>query len=381
MKTNLLLLSAFAILALSSCIKDKEEKIVKNYSDEDYAKLAKALDLPSETYDYTLDLPTHLGGFPVSVDNHQATLGRVLFYDKRLSVNKQVNCASCHHADKAFTDGEQFSKGVTTERTSRNTLALGSFPSFNAYYGFGGTRMFWDNRAASVMEQSEQTMKNPVEMGIKDLSDVVDELLQEDYYQILFEKAFPGQDWLSNEEKMLQALQSFVSSIGCFNTKYDQALASTGNPDANFSSFTQEENLGKQLFATNCISCHNLGAGFATTIVAANNGLDTDYEDQGIGAISNQSTDNGVFKVPMLRNIELTAPYMHDGRFATLEEVVEHYSTGVKNHPNLHENLRVGGQPKKLNLNDGEKAALVAFLHTLTDAESLVQVRYSDPFK
>ena len=388
MKTKLFLLTAmFAGTVLTSCLKDDANTVVHNYTDDEYSSITQQLNLPVEVDDYSLKLPETLGGFTPFINNKEATLGRVLFYDKRLSSNKEVNCATCHQAEKAFADGEQFSKGVVTERTSRNTLALGTFPSFNAYYGSGGTRLFWDNRAGSVMEQSAETMKNPVEMGNVDLGDLADELLQEDFYQTLFEKAFPNTQWLTNEEKMLQALQTFVSSLGCFNTKYDNALiAANGNEGISFSSFTEEENRGKQIYNDNCINCHSLRStaffGGTPSVVAANNGLDMDYEDEGMFTVSNISTEKGVFKVPLLRNIELTAPYMHDGRFATLEDVVEHYSAGLQNHPNLHAELRDGsGQPKKLNLSETDKQALVKFLKTLTDNTSLLHVRYSNPFK
>lgn len=372
-------------LSISSCVKDEVNQVVKQYSDADYAKLTKVLDLPTEAHQYTIDLPPSLGGFSVFANDHQATLGRVLFYDKRLSSNGEVSCASCHKADKAFADDVAGSLGVTTERTSRNSLALGAFPSFNGYYGFGGgTRMFWDNRAGSVAEQTEETMKNPVEMGNTDLHSIASELLEEDYYQILFEKAFPNDNYTSDKDKMLQAIQAFVNAIACFDTKYDHELEkNNGRSTGSFAGFTAEENLGKQLFENNCASCHNLGPGFTTIIVAANNGLDMNYTDKGMGAISNSPSEDGLFKVPMLRNVALAAPYMHDGRFATLEEVVEHYNSGIKNHPNLHENLRnaMDGSPKNLNLSEGEKAALVAFLHTLTDKESLQHPRFSNPFK
>ncbi len=384
MKTKLFFLATTMAVLLSSCLKDNEKTVRHNYSPEHYKVIQAHLNLPVEVDNYSLQLPQTVGGFQVFADNKQATLGRVLFYDKRLSVNKEVNCASCHIAEKAFTDGEQFSPGVTTERTSRNTLALGTFPSFNAYYGFGGTRMFWDNRVASVMEQSAETMKNPVEMGNTDLGKVADELLKEEYYEILFEAAFPNQNYLTNEEKMLTALQSFVSSIGCFNSKYDQELIrSNDHKEAPFTNFTAEENRGKEIYNTNCASCHNLGAvAFSTGIVAANNGLELSYSDEGIGEISHNPSEMGVFKVPMLRNVELTAPYMHDGRFATLEQVVEHYSSGVKNHENLHENLKKSfDEAKNLNLNENDKQALVAFLKTLTDKGSLMASRYADPFK
>lgn len=389
MKTKLLLLAAIAVTALSSCIKDDSTTITHNYSDEEYEALSATLNLPVDVDDYTLDLPSALGGFPVSVNDRQATLGRVLFYDKRLT-GKDISCASCHKAEKAFTDGDQFSQGVKVgERTSRNTLALGSFPSFNAYYGFGGTRMFWDNRAASVMDQSAETMKNPVEMGIADIQQLANDLLKERYYQILFDKAFPNTTGLTNEEKMLTAIQAFVSSIGCFNSEFDKAWVESGSNSAeaaDFTSlskhkFTAQQNEGKALFYANCASCHNLGAGFSTVITSANNGLDMNYQDEGIYKVSGLPSDKGLFKVPMLRNVELTAPYMHDGRFATLEDVVEHYSSGIKNHPNLHENLKENGEAKQMNFTSEEKQALVAFLKTLTDRESLASSRYADPFK
>ncbi|MEK7253471.1 MAG: cytochrome c peroxidase, partial [Bacteroidota bacterium] len=312
-------------------------------------------------------------------------LGRVLFWDARLSANDAVSCASCHKPELAFADDVAFSEGFLGERTSRNSLALGAFPSFNAYYGFGGSRLFWDERAGSVQEQSTQTLQNPVEMGTK-LHELGDKILKEDYYQVLFRKAFPENEFgggFSTDQKILRALEAFVNSIGCFNSKYDQEIVKGHLETQNFSGFTAEENQGKQLFQQNCASCHNLGAGFATSVTTANNGLDETYTDDGLGGVTQQYKDKGVFKVPMLRNVVLTAPYMHDGRFKTLEEVVEHYNSGVKLHDNLHESLRdlSTGEPKRLNLSEDDKAALIAFLHTLTDESAVLAVKYSDPFK
>lgn len=382
MKQFYLTLATAAFLVFSSCVKDTEVITIQSYTNDDYAVVTKALNLPAEPFDYTLQLPNHLGGFPITVDKHQATLGRVLFYDKRLSSSKEISCASCHKADKAFADNAAFSQGVTTERTSRNSLALGVFPSFSGHYNSGGSLLFWDERAKSVADQSRQSLLNPVEMGVEDIGQVVRDILQEKYYQILFEKAFPKNDFMSDEDKMLLALEAFVNSIGCFQTKYDQGHTFSTSPNLPFSNFTALENQGKELFNQHCIGCHNLNTGFGPSAVnIANNGLDMNYEDKGVGGITQRSEDMGLFKVPMLRNVGLTAPYMHDGRFATLEEVVEHYNSGIKNHPNLHPLLKNGNQARQLNLTTEEKSALVTFLKTLTDEESLSHVRFSNPFK
>ena len=385
MKIKYILFLALFGFSLTSCIKDEVDTITKAYTDEEYTVLTKTLDLPVEANEYSLELPPHLGSSRVNSNKHQATLGRVLFYDKKLSKNETTSCASCHSPKKAFADGKAFSEGFEGKETKRNSLALGAFPSFNAYYGFGGTRMFWDERAATVAEQSKLTIKDPVEMGNHNLDELADQLLQIDYYKILFEKAYPPNNFnsqLSNKDKMLQAIDAFVSSIGCFNTRFDEGWASKGNAQSDFSNFTAQENRGKLLFNQNCAACHNLGPGFSTTITSANNGLDLIYDDKGRFEVTHLEIDKGVFKVPMLRNVALTAPYMHDGRFETLEEVIEHYNSGVKNHPNLHPRLRDPlGNPKHLNLNQEDKDALVAFLHTLTDTESIAQIKYTDPFK
>ena len=381
MKTRLLLLLASAIFVFVSCVKDDVVQIYKNYTPNEYATLQKSLNLPEELDQYTLKLPNHLGGFSVFSNDHLATLGRILFYDKSLSSNGQVSCASCHKTEHAFADNEAFSQGVATERTSRNSLGLASFPSFSNHYDSGGGgRLFWDERAGTVVEQSKQSLLNPVEMGVGHMSELAEKVGQKDYYNILFKKAFPNESFMSKEDQILTAIEEFVNSIGCFNTKFDQQMSLTLNENVNFSGFTPAENLGKNLFVTHCESCHRLGTNFSE-ITVANNGLDMVYDDQGIGGISSRADDMGIFKVPMLRNVALTAPYMHDGRFATLEEVVGHYSSGVKNHPNLHENLRSGTQAKHLNLTQEQKNALVDFLKTLTDQETLAHERFSNPFK
>jgi cytochrome c peroxidase len=373
-----------AIIAINftACVKDDIQKVVKSYSEDDYALLSQHLKLPEEPFDYTVELPSHLGGFPVFVDRHQATLGRVLFYDKNLSSNGKVSCASCHKAEFAFGDNAAKSQGVAVERTSRNSLSLAAFPSFSGHYNFfGGGRLFWDERVFSVFEQAEQSFLNPLEMGASHMDEIVARVQQQSYYDILLKKAFPGDDFSTDRDKVLIAIQSFVHALGTTKSRFDQELSRRSDQFSDFGGFSAEENLGKSIFNNHCQSCHNLGSSSGSILTVANNGLEMDYKDPGVGGITAMPADLGVFKIPMLRNIALTAPYMHDGRFATLDEVVEHYSSGVENHPNLNELLKSGGSPRHLNLSSPEKKALVAFLQTLTDEETLQHERFSDPFR
>jgi cytochrome c peroxidase len=377
-----IILLAIVAISFTACLKDDIQKVTKSYSEDDYALLTQYLELPQEPFDYTIQLPSHLGGFPVMVDQHQAALGRVLFYDKNLSSNGKVSCASCHKTEFAFGDNVAKSQGVAVDRTSRNSLSLAAFPSFSGHYNsFGGGRLFWDERVFSVFEQAEQSFLNPLEMGASHMDEIVGRVKQQPYYDILMNKAFPGDNFSTDRDKVLMAIQSFVHALGATDSRFDQELDRRFDQFSDFAGFTAEENLGKSLFNNNCQSCHNLGSSFNSLLTVANNGLEMDYDDPGVGGITGMPNEMGVFKIPMLRNIALTAPYMHDGRFATLEEVVEHYSTGVENHPNLNELLKSNGAPRRLNLTSAEKKALVAFLHTLTDEETLRHERFSDPFK
>ena len=167
------------------------------------------------------------------------------------------------------------------------------------------------------------------------------------------------------------------------NSKFDEGVAAINstNTSLDFANFSNKENAGKALFIEHCSACHGTNMSISPENVA-NNGLDVEYEDPGVGGVSLATTDIGKFKVPFLRNIALTAPYMHDGRFATLEEVVEHYNSGVKANTNLDQRLRqADGSPQRLGLDADEKEAIVAFLGTLTDHDMVTDNRFSDPFK
>ncbi|MEL6252579.1 MAG: cytochrome c peroxidase [Bacteroidota bacterium] len=376
---------------LISCVDDVVEFKEYNYLPEDYAVLTQTLDLPEEPFNYELLLPDHIGQnvFPRPISNNKATLGRVLFYDKDLSRNGTVSCASCHKQEIAFSDNVAFSQGFQGEETHRNSIALGSVLGFAATYGSSntvgpngefGAAFFWDERAFSASEQALLSLTDNVEMGMTPES-IVATVKSKEYYRILFKTAFRGEE--INEENILAALESFIDAIGSFNSKLDQAMIN-GNGLLDFGNrlpdFTNEENNGKELFMANCMACH--GTQFTGSPARiANNGLDLVYEDKGVGAVQSLSNMNGVFKVPALRNIALTAPYMHDGRFSSLEEVIDFYSTGIKSHENLDERLStVDGQAVKFNFTDKEKNELIAFLNTLTDQNFSSEEKYSDPF-
>lgn len=384
---NILTFVSLGSILFTSCLKDSGTEITRSYLEEDLKVLQKTLDIGEEEIDYSFTLPAHMSGVSGQfVNNAKAYLGRVLFYDKKLSKNNTVSCASCHHQESAFADNVSFSEGFAGEHTKRNALALGAVADFktsygggNSFSGGGGINFFWDERAGSISEQSLLTIQDEVEMGVDNIDDLIAEVEAQDYYSILFRKAFPNEH--ITKHSITQALEEFINALNSKDTKFDKGMEVTGNPNGNFPNFTAQEEQGKSLYLLNCSSCHGSDM-VRINRNKANNGLDENYEDKGIGDITGLDTDNGIFKVPVLRNIELTAPYMHDGRFATLEEVVEHYSTGIKAHSNLSPELREGfaGLPRNMNFNEEEKAALVAFLKTLTDPVLTNDPKFSNPF-
>ncbi|MFK7773256.1 MAG: cytochrome-c peroxidase [Saprospiraceae bacterium] len=384
---NNLLVFLMVLFFFTSCKKDKIDISYERYTADDYEVLSQTLNIENDLEDYTFVFPKYYNSRSLSFDSDLATLGRVMFYDKNLSDDRTISCASCHKQELAFADDLAFSEGVSNRVTSRNSLALGSVFNFAEYYGdaaSGRIPFFWDNRASTVQEQSRQTFANEREMNMP-MHKVMERVEAADYYKILFKETYG--DSQVTEDRILDAVSEFVNSMSSYRSKYDQELDKhyemsynlNNIEGANFSGFTTAENLGKDLYVSNCGNCHGAINGFPAE-VKANNGLDMEYEDQGIGEMSGAS-QNGVFKVPTLRNIALTGPFMHDGRFVTLEEVVDHYSNGVKNHPNLSQQLKQGGQAKAFNFTQGEKDALIAFLNTFTDEVMLTDPKYSDPFK
>jgi cytochrome c peroxidase len=358
------------------------------------------LDLPWPPFDYDPPLPPHWQTPGVGqLDNMPrgnpttdvgATLGRVLFYDTALSANETIACASCHTQATGFSDTARFSAGFEGGLTGRNSMGL----SDARFYANG--HFFWDERADTLEDQVLMPIQNEVEMGLT-LEELVERVQAQPYYPVLFEHAFG--DPTIDSERIAFALAQFVRSIVSYRAPYDEGIAAVGNPGADFPNYTAQENEGKAIFfgpAGRCAPCHlgqpgpplppgaplpNLAVFLMTA--PANNGLDAGpTTDDGVGDVTGNPMQDGLFKSPSLRNVELTPPYMHDGRLESLEAVVEHYDNGVEAHPNLDPRLRTpGGQPQQLNLGDPQKAALVAFLRTLTDDALMEDPRFTDPFR
>lgn len=389
MKTNTLLSFLALGLLATACIPDRADVQVQYYTPDELRTLQARLNLPAQVDEYSFNF--------IEISNAKATLGRVLFYDKQLSRNNSVSCASCHKQDAAFSDTRAKSVGFNGQETKRNSIPLAASANFVTSYGGGNSFTFvntngpagrpltlgflWDERAHSITEQSALAITDPVEMGMS-MADLALKLSAEPHYRILFRKAYGDERIIP--DRITEALQEFLNGIVSVNSKFDRNLQIHGRAtDVNFSGFTAVENIGKSLYMTHCSGCHGRDMS-APVMRVANNGLDVVSEDKGVGGITNKASDMGLFKVPFLRNIALTAPYMHDGRFNTLEEVIEHYNSGIQMHPNLHQLLRNPMQPdtpKRLNLSATDKAALIAFLHTLTDDSTIRHSRFSDPFK
>ncbi len=353
--------------------------------------IAAYLRLPDQPYTYTPDLPAHFtqpnvlaaDNTPMNnpVTDDGATLGRVLFYERALSANKTTSCASCHIQDRGFGDSARFSRGFAGGHTARHSMGLS-----NARFYSNGS-FFWDERAASLEDQVLMPVQDPTEMGLT-IDTLLARLTALPYYAPLVEKAFGSTE--VTEIRVRQALAQFVRSIMSYRSRYDEGRAQVANPAAAFPNFTAQENQGKALFfgvppgggppvPGACVTCHGTEA--FTAPGPRNNGLDATTTDPGVGGINGNQGQLGLFKVPSLRNLTGRGPYMHDGRFATLEQVIDHYSTGVQNHPNLSPQLRgPNGLPIQPNFTAAQKAALVAFLETLDDPALAVDDKFSDPF-
>ncbi len=389
-----------------------------------------------------LDLPATTQDYDGIKNDDQATLGRVLFYDRQLSVNNSISCGSCHKQAYAFADNTQFSRGFANAQTSRNTPGIVNASKKHNF--------FWDSRSHDLREMVLKPISNHIEMGFYDMSALPGKLSTVSYYPALFQKAYGSPE--INEQRISDALANFVASINSENTVFDQhnkVMANTNlvnqfainvaPPNTPLNTLQLE---GLSLFTGkyNCVSCHNMnltpnpsggggsGSGYAegptqpvvnnfqfpfnegdqfiniqalaaenrlsvtnrekfvateanTRISTANIGIDGSNGDVGLGAITNNPADNGRVRIPDLRNVALTAPYMHDGRFKTLDDVLNHYSHGIADNNNVDSRLRDAyGNPVVLNISSHDKMALKAFLETLTDENLVHDKKFADPF-
>ncbi|HJW30077.1 MAG TPA: cytochrome c peroxidase [Saprospiraceae bacterium] len=342
--------------------------------------------LPDVNYSYAPKwggMHADMAGQNLGITNAGATLGRVLFYDKILSIDNTVSCGSCHHQTIGFADESRFSSGIDHQLTTRNAPSISNLYDDNL--------LFWDGRSTSISDLVLQPVKNHKEMGMENMNFLVRKIETAPYYADLFKNAYGSPE--VTPTRIADAMTQYVKSmIGC-NSEMDKCTqAGTTLPPL----AEQGRNIffGKGL----CYNCHSGGdfndrgfsfvdpffppggGQFGWSKDIADIGLDKEPKDVGMGIFDDQLA--GVFRIPSLRNVAMTAPYMHDGRFKTLEEVVDHYNSGIQRSPNLDQVFRAWdtGDAIKLGLTDNEKSALVAFLHTLTDQDYMTDVRFSDPF-
>ncbi len=274
----------------------------------------------------------------------RADLGKRLFFDPVLSIDSTISCASCHKPELAFTDGRAVSLGVDNRTGVRN-----SPPVFNLAFM---EDFFWDGGSPTLELQAIVPIEHPDEMAFS-LPEMEQRIQQREDYVELFRKAY---NEAPTADGVLRAVSAYQRSLVSYESPYDRYLQGDDN------ALTPSQYRGMELFfgeRAECFHCHN-GVLF-TDQGFHNNGLYADYEDQGRFLVTSDPRDEGKFKVPTLRNIELTAPYMHDGSLEDLESVVEHYMSGGKRHPNQSPLVR------RFGLNEQEKQDLVNFMKALTD--------------
>lgn len=356
-------IGAFGIF-ISGCKKDKDE----------------APDEMIVEYDatpYELSYPAHVPPPQIPSDNELTRagvqLGRMLFHETLLSADNSQSCASCHDQNNAFSDTAQFSIGVNGLPGGRQAMAV-----MNMAWNTNG--FFWDGRAELLRDQSLLPIQDELEMD-ETLDNVISKLNASEEYRDQFIRAFG--DATITAERISLAMEQFMNSVTSYDSKYDRYLQG-------LEQLTESEERGRLLYFTeynpffpeesgaDCEHCHG-GFNFENDEYM-NNGLDTDgeMEDDGFMSVTGDPADRGKFKVTSLRNIALTPPYMHDGRFATLEEVVAHYNEGIQTSSTVDPAL-LATQETGLMLTDQDMEDLVAFLHTLTDINFTENPEFSAP--
>lgn len=334
---------------------------------------------PYKNEPYPLEYPASFGNrtnIPASnpLTKEGVYLGRMLFYEKKLSANNRVSCGSCHIQRLAFTDGKAFSTGIDGVPTDRNAMSLANLLWVRNF--------FWDGRVSSLEQQALTPLTAPHEMGqLPDIS--AEKLRRTELYPPLFRAAF-GTDSISGD-RIVKALAQFERTLISARSPYDLYLEGQYQPDSaalrGMRLFMTAPAPARQVRGANCSHCH--GGPKLYLELFHNNGLDSIPHDPGREKQTGLAADRGRFRVPTLRNIALTAPYMHDGRFRSLEEVLDHYSDHIHNSASLSPVLRntsneAGGS--SLRLSKQEQKDIIAFLHLLTDSSFITNPAFSDPF-
>ena len=319
------------------------------------------------------------------INNEITTLGRVLFYDKNLSENNTIACASCHQQAFAFSDPLTSSVGLNGGNTGRHSMRLVNSRFSNE------EKFFWDERATSLENQVTQPIQDHIEMGFSgtngdpDFNELIAKLSAIDYYQTLFDFAY-GNSTI-DEDKIQRALSQFIRSIQSFDSKFDEGFVQSPNLNAPFPNYTPQENLGKQLFLN---PPPNGGAGCAGCHAPPEFDIDPNTLNNGVIGVIGSTTEVDLTNTrsPSLRDLvnpdgSLNGPLMHDGSMTSLLQVINHYNS-IPNNPaniNLDNRLqRPGNQTQQLNLTINEKSALEAFLKTLSGTDIYTNEKWSDPF-
>lgn len=309
--------------------------------------------------DYPIfNIPTHFPKVDFPAENEETkkivNLGRMLFYDPILSVDSTISCASCHHQDIAFADKDKVSTGFNNLKGDRNSPGL-----FNMAWQ---TSFFWDGGATDLESQALGPITSEVEMAHK-LVNLNNKLNNNSFYKQKFKEAYNSDSIYTL--RIITALAYFQKTFISANSIFDDYLK------GNTTVFTNEQAEGFKLFEKHCNTCHS-GA-LLTDYSFQNIGLEAVFKDKGRGKITEKAEDDGKFKVPSLRNVALTAPYMHDGRFSTLDEVLNHYARPKA------VSATVSPKVTTIRINETERANLKSFLITLTDYQFIKNKKFKKP--
>lgn len=329
---------------------------------------------------YVLDIPSHFPDMIIPADNPMTVegvdLGRYLFYEKKLSGDNSMSCASCHMPENSFSDPNQYSTGIDGIQGTRQSMALVNMGWENFF--------FWDGRETTLEKQILDPVINPIEMH-ETWKNAVAKLNQDINYRNRFFRAFGegGIDSVKAAKAIAQFIRTMISGQSKYDVmyKYENGMSLSATEQSIFQTIDPEEWAGYDLFKSlngaDCFHCHN--GPLMRVKKFSNNGLLPNFlNDLGRAAVTNNPEDNYKFKVPTLRNIALTAPYMHDGRFSTLDEVIEHYSSGIHMSPTIDPLIEFGSQGG-VQLDVQEKYLLKKFLLTLTDENFINNPKFKDP--